>query len=91
MRAETERLGDKAPQTAGYIAQDIITAFDSVGLDAIALGVVHADADADGNVTYGINYTVANILASCCNTARIASLNERISQLEESLSRISLM
>ena len=67
----------------GAIAQEIISAFESVGLNALDYGIVSEETTDDGTTTYGVRYRDAMVLEAEYQRKRIAELEARISALEE--------
>lgn len=68
----------------GFIAQDVLAAFDKTGLDSSQ--IVSTFAGEDGNQYYGLSYT--DIIA--LNTAEIQSLKARVAALEQKLSQLKI-
>lgn len=69
---EVECEGDTAKKYFGVIAQHILAAFTSAGLDACEYGLVSCDTDESGNTIYGVRYREALVLEAAWQRKKIA-------------------
>jgi hypothetical protein len=63
----------------GFIAQDIIAAFDAAGLDWRTYGIISGDGE---EVKFGVSYTDAHIIETAYQRRKIAHLEDLIQKLQ---------